>query len=106
MNVRESPAVTQLHIKGALGAIRLVMDRVVPWRKTQMSQLDQLWRASPDQVDALRDEFDLKPLLTQMLQQVAGKLDGAQREDYARRLLPPVSVIALSPFELSASRLR
>jgi hypothetical protein len=106
MNVRESPAVTQLHIKGALGAIRLVMDRVVPWRKTQMSQLDQLWRASPDQVHALRDEFDLKPLLTQMLQQVAGKLDGAEREDYARRLLPPVSVIALSPFELSASRLR
>jgi hypothetical protein len=106
MNVRESPAVTQLHMKGALGAIRLVTDRVIPWRKSQMSQLDQLWRASPDQVDALRDEFDLKPLLTQMLQQVAGKLDGAEREDYARRLLPPVSVIALSPFELSASRLR
>jgi hypothetical protein len=106
MNVRESPAVTQLHIKGALGAIRLVTDRVVPWRKQQMSQLDRLWQASPDQTDALRDEFDLRLLLTQMLQQVAGKLDEAERDEYARRLLPPVSVIALSPFELSASRLQ
>ena len=106
MNVRESPAITQLQIKGALGATRLVMDRVVPWRKNQMSQLDQLWQASPDQVDALRDAFDLAPLITQMLQQVASSLSDADREQYARKLVPPVSLIALSPFELSASRLR
>ena len=105
LNIREAPAVTQLHIKGGLGAIRLVMNRVVPWRKQQMAQLDRLWQTSPDQADAVRDEFDLKPLLTQMIQQIAGKLDEAQREAYTRKLLPPVSLIALSPFELSASRL-
>jgi hypothetical protein len=105
MNVRESPAITQMHITGALGAIRLVMDRVVPWRKLQMAQLDRLWQASADRVDTVRDEFDLKPLLIQMIQQIAASLPDEEREQVARKLFPPVSVIALSPFELSASRL-
>jgi pSer/pThr/pTyr-binding forkhead associated (FHA) protein len=106
INVRESPAVTQLHVKGALAAIRLVVDRVVPWRKLQMAQLDRLWQASPEQADAVRNEFDLKPVLTQMIQQVAGHLAEAEQDQIARKLLPPVSIIALSPFELSATRLR
>jgi pSer/pThr/pTyr-binding forkhead associated (FHA) protein len=109
LNVREAPALTRLHIAGGMGAVRLVADRVVPWRKQHMPQLEKLWeaeRARSDQVEVLRSEFDLAPLVTQTLQQVAGGLADADHKSYAEKLLPHVRTVALHPFELSANRLR
>jgi hypothetical protein len=114
INVTESPATTQLRLSGAAGAIRLVLDKIGPWRKQHAESLREFWLAEQaaevgdDPAAALQAalEDDLTALSQSILEQFASALGEGERDKYTRQLMPSVCTLARHTFELASSRLR
>ncbi len=105
----------QFSLRGASGAIRLVSEKVVPWRKQHAEPLGQLWKAdqaalnssealrTADAVrESLSDEINL--LTKSMLNRFASFLTGTEQAYFMQQMLPPVRTIALHSLELSVIR--
>jgi pSer/pThr/pTyr-binding forkhead associated (FHA) protein len=112
INLQEAPALTRVSITGATGAIRLVLAKIVPWRKRHAQKLAELWQVDPSAATGSDQAGTPEPMLSddlilltdEILKRLAPHLADADHASYSELLLPHVRTIALHRLELSANR--